>query len=137
MNQFLFFVINNTNTTRIQEVNVAVFSFCLCFLLFLIDETWQGNPMRTDSFLVTIVEDQKEGERERERANVNEQETKKRDKICLNVYCCSRKSVFVVAIELVSGTVVSLLAVGFFITVTRPPNSSNRNGVELLLAQIN
>jgi hypothetical protein len=26
---------------------------------------------------------------------------------------------------------------GFFITVTRPPNSSNRNGVELLLAQIN
>jgi hypothetical protein len=31
----------------------------------------------------------------------------------------------------------SLPLPGFFITVTNPPNSSNRNGVVLLLAQIN
>lgn len=63
-------------------------------------------------------------------------------------YCESRKSVvgFVDVVEF-AGLVWSLIVVwlvfnsfdvpGFFITVTRPPYSSKRNGVVLLLAQIN
>lgn len=63
-------------------------------------------------------------------------------------YCGSKKSVveFVADAELFGlfwsiivawFVLTSFEEFGFFITVTRPPNSSNRNGVVLLLAQIN
>jgi hypothetical protein len=74
---------------------------------------------------------------------------KKTEKIThTHSYCGSKKSVvgFVVDTELVELfgsfivvwlTFISFEFPGFFITVTRPPYSSNRNGVVLLLAQIN
>jgi hypothetical protein len=63
-------------------------------------------------------------------------------------YCGSKKSVvgFAVDTELVELfwsfivvwlTFISFVFPGFFITVTKPPYSSNRNGVVLLLAHIN
>lgn len=70
------------------------------------------------------------------------QEQKKAEDIVMNydqVHWCNKKSLLVVVAFTVEPVSFGFcwISFGFFITVTKPPNSSNRNGVALLLAQIN
>ena len=68
-----------------------------------------------------------------------QQEEKQNTHAHTRVYCWSKKSVVGWLAVLAESFIVvwsSVVLPGFFITVTRPPNSSNRKGVVLLLAQM-
>lgn len=68
-----------------------------------------------------------------------QQEEKQNTHARTRVYCWSKKSVVGWLAVLAESFIVvwsSVVLPGFFITVTRPPNSSNRKGVVLLLAQM-
>ena len=121
-----------TNKQKKHGLYVSVF-FSLPLVRARSPKDAKYNPIRIDWLVqrTVVCIQRKEEERWRQTGSL--------------FYCWRRKSVdelaevFVVVaaafIVVVVGATVDV-SLGFFITVTKPPNSSNRNGVELLLAQI-